>query len=242
MKPLLRTTSFPLIALLTFLAAWASPCRGAFDMFLKLEEPTNGALAVEGEAETVGFEKQIELYAFSWGANNTVVFGSGAGGAGTGKGQFSSLNVSKPYDKSSPLLMQTCMAGGRYKKATLTLLKTGNGPGRKDFLVCEMSTVFVESVNISGSGGGDDKPAESISFTFGAIRASYRPTKEDGTLGDPIVGQWNVITNTANYGSSKDEPVPPGAPPVVTGTEVRVEDAKKEPEPVSEAEGEKPQE
>ena len=52
----------------------------AFDAFLKFE----GGPKVEGESNRKGFEKQIDVFSFSFGASNPSSIGM-SGGGGTGK-------------------------------------------------------------------------------------------------------------------------------------------------------------
>ena len=52
--------------------------------------------------------------------------------------------------------------------------------------------VMVESVQWSGSSGGDDTPTESVSFAFGKVTVEYKTQGKDGKLvaGTPVV--WDV--------------------------------------------------
>jgi type VI secretion system secreted protein Hcp len=49
----------------------------AFDTFLKLD-------GLDGESTRAGFEKQIEIYSFSFGASNPTTVGSGTSGMAAG--------------------------------------------------------------------------------------------------------------------------------------------------------------
>ena len=69
----------------------------AFDAFLKID-------GVNGEATRKGFEKQMEILSFSWGASNPSTIGAGGGGGGGGKVSVSSFNVMKKSDAASPIL------------------------------------------------------------------------------------------------------------------------------------------
>ncbi|MEO7986135.1 MAG: type VI secretion system tube protein Hcp, partial [Gemmatimonadales bacterium] len=50
----------------------------AFDAFLKID-------GVDGESTRKGFEKQTEIFSYSFGASNPSTVGSGGGGGGGGK-------------------------------------------------------------------------------------------------------------------------------------------------------------
>jgi type VI secretion system secreted protein Hcp len=157
------------------------------DTYLKLD-------GVNGESTRKGFEKQIEIYSFSWGAANPVNIGTGTGGAGASKVSISSFNIMKKTDSASPSMFQNCCSGKHYPKALVTLNKAG-GDNAVDFLKYEFTEVFVESIQWSGSAGGDETPSESVSFAFSSVNITYTPQKDDGSKGSPLVAGWNQKIN-----------------------------------------------
>jgi len=160
----------------------------AFDAFIKIP-------GVEGESTRKGFEKQIAILSFSLGASNPSSIGVGGGG-GSGKASISSFNLMKHSDITSPLLFQACCQGAHYDKVTVTLNKAG-GKAPLNFLVYEFEQVFVDSVQWSGSSGGDDTPVESVSLSFGKMFVTYTAQNPDGTKGATKVGQWDLMAVTA---------------------------------------------
>ncbi len=163
----------------------------AFDTFMKIE-------GVEGEATRAGFEKWIEIYSFSWGASNPVSIGTGTGGAAAGKVSISSFNVMKKTDATSPILFQKCCAGKHFPTATVTLNKaSGDDKKALDYLTYEFTEVYVESIQWSGSAGGDDTPTESVSFAFGSVKINYTPQTTTGGAATVIRGSWNLTKHTA---------------------------------------------
>ena len=161
----------------------------AFDTFLKID-------GVPGESTDSANAGSIEIYSFSWGASNPVTVGSGTTGSGGGKVVLSSFNVMKKTDKSSPKLFSACCAGNHFATATVTMRKAG---GQQNvFLTYEFKQVFVESIQWSGSSGGDDSPAESVSFAYGAVTTKYTPQKKDGSMDSPIPAGWDLTTNKSS--------------------------------------------
>jgi type VI secretion system secreted protein Hcp len=78
----------------------------------------------------------------------------------------------------------------------VTLHKAGGGKS-VDFLKYDFEEVFVDSVQWSGSSGGDDTPMESVSFAFSRVEMTYSPQAPDGTkVGKPVVGSWDQRTVT----------------------------------------------
>jgi type VI secretion system secreted protein Hcp len=158
----------------------------AFDAFLKID-------GVNGESTRKGFEKQMEIQSFSWGAANPATIGAGGGGGGGGKVSVSTFNIMKKSDAASPLLFQACCQGDHYDKATVTLNKAG-GKAPVDFIKYEFEKVYVENIQWSGASGGDDTPTESVSFAFGKVSVTYTPQNADGSKGSPAVGSWDLTT------------------------------------------------
>lgn len=162
----------------------------AFDTYLKIESPD-----LKGESTAKGFEGAIEIYSFSLGASNPVTVGSGTGGMSGGKVSVSSFNLMKKTDKSSPELFMANCTGKHYGKAVVSMRKAGGK--QEEFLTYTFTEVMVESIQWSGSSGGDDTPTESVSLAFGKVEISYKAQKADGTLDSSAVkGQWDLTKVT----------------------------------------------
>lgn len=154
----------------------------AFDAYLKLE-------GVEGEATRKGYEKQLFLESFSFGANQSATrVGTGAG---AGKVQISDFNITKRTDKSTAKLFQACCEGKHFPKAVVSILKAG-GTNPIDYLKYEFKELFVTSIQWSGASGGDDTPMESVAFAFSAVVVTYTEQKPDGSKGAAIVAGWDL--------------------------------------------------
>jgi type VI secretion system secreted protein Hcp len=160
----------------------------AFDTFLDIKE-------VPGESTAKGFEGKTEIYSFSWGASNPATIGSGTGGGGAGKVSISSFNIMKRSDAASPLLFQACCRGDHYPTAIVTMRKAGGTGGQTPFLIYTFTTVYVDSIQWSGSSGGDDTPTESVSFSFGKVEVEYKPQAKTGAAAPkPILAAWDLTT------------------------------------------------
>lgn len=159
----------------------------AFDAYLNLQ-------GITGEATRKGFEGWIEIESFSFGASNPVSIGTASTGAGAGKVSLSSFNTLKRTDSSSPVLFQKCCSGQHFAKVSLALNKAG-GDAAVKFLQYDFTEVFVDSIQWSGSGGGEETPSESLSFAFASINVTYTPQKVTGEAGSAIVAGWDVKAN-----------------------------------------------
>ena len=141
------------------------------------------------------FEKKIEIYSFSWGASNPTTVSSGATGLSAGKVSVSSFNIMKKTEKSSPKLFGACCKGTHFDKAVVTLRKAAGEAGQKAFLTYTFTDVMVESVQWSGSTGGDDTPTESVSFAFAKVAVSYQQQNSSGgSVGNPVDACWDLTT------------------------------------------------
>ena len=163
----------------------------AYDAFMWL----TGSPAAAGETtdKTYKEKKAFEIYSFSWGASNPVSIDSSGGGMGSGKVSISSFNVMKKTDKASPVLFLACCKGTHYDKANVVLRKAGGTP--LEYLKYEFTEVMIESIQWSGSSGGDDTPTESVSFAFGACDIKYIPQDEKGAPGTAVPASWDLTKN-----------------------------------------------
>src|SRR5688500_12272034 len=134
----------------------------AFDTFIKIKD-------VEGEAMQGNHVGEIEILSFSWGASNPTTVGSGTGGLSAGKAEVSRFNIMKKSDKASPVLFQACCNGKHFADAVVTLNKASGERGQSPFLKYTFTDCMIESVQWSGSTGGDDTPTESVSIAFAKV-------------------------------------------------------------------------
>lgn len=160
----------------------------AFDAFLKIK-------GVDGEATAKGYEKSIELYSFSWGASNPTTIGMGSGG-GAGKVSLSSFNIMKRTDVASAPLFTKCCTGDHMPEVTVVLRKAG-GSSPLEYLTYKFTEVYVDSIQWSGSSGGDDTPSESVSLTFAKVEITYKSQDEKGGAKTTIGAAWDLRTVSA---------------------------------------------
>jgi type VI secretion system secreted protein Hcp len=143
----------------------------AFDTYMQIGDGTS----VVGEATASGIPTgAFEIFSFSWGASNPTTVGTTGQGLSAGKVSVSSFNVMKKSEKSSPILFSSCCSGQHYTSATVLCRKAAGTAGKQStFIQYDFTDVMVESVQWSGSSGGDDTPTESVSFAFAKVKISY---------------------------------------------------------------------
>ena len=143
---------------------------------------------VDGESTHQDHKGQIEVLSWSWGLSAPEHAGSGGGGVGRATpGQFTFTHL---YDEASPVLASLAAAGRHVKQAFLTSRRAGDG--QKDFLKVTMRDVLITGVDHIGDENGID---ESVTASAGHITFEYRQTATKGTLGSPVVFDWDIVKN-----------------------------------------------
>lgn len=158
----------------------------AFDTFLKID-------GVEGDSQAAGFEKQAEILGFSWGASNPTTVAMSGAGLSAGKVSVSAFNITKYSDKSSARLFSACCKGDHFPKAVVSLRKATGEGGQGAYLTYTFTDVMVESIQWSGSSGGDETPMESIALVFGKVEIEYKAQGADGKLAVAGQAAWDLV-------------------------------------------------
>ncbi len=167
----------------------------AFDTFLFLE-------GIKGES-TATIEnpplpdKPLEIYSWSFGASNPSTVGSGKGGLSAGKVSISSFNVSKKTENASAQLFLNSCTGQHIAKASIIMRKaTGTAGKQVTFLQYDFTHVMVDSIQWSGSSGGDDTPQESVSFSFATVFIQNYLQGTDGKMSKGAGAAWDLTKVT----------------------------------------------
>ena len=162
---------------------------GAVDMFLKL----NG---IEGESTEKGYEKQIDVLAWSWGASNSGTTHTG-GGAGAGKANVQDISITKYIDKATPALILNTMNGKLISTGQLSMRSyTTKGVGYESLKI-ELKDILVSSVSTGGS-NGESRLTENISLNFASYKLTYTPLVSDNP-GSPVFVEWNIVNGTNSF-------------------------------------------
>lgn len=158
----------------------------AYDAFLKIEGPE-----VKGEARAGGHEGEIEILSFSWGASNPGALGRHMGSDDDGDTVLTTFDISKRSDKATPKLFQKCTTGHTFRgsedgEAPIRLIMryTSDAGESVDMLSIELQDSQIARFNTriepTSRGGGDDRPMETVSFTFSQVKVVYSSQSDDG--------------------------------------------------------------
>lgn len=157
----------------------------AADFHLKIKD-------LEGESKQKGYENQLQLSSWSWGAQNAGSMGVGTGG-GTGKVSMQDFHFNITMGKHTPLAMKYCASGKHFDEGVLTCRRAGDTPQK--YLVVTFNELVISSYQTSGH--GDGLPEDSIAFNYTKIKMEYYAQDEKGKAGSAITGAFDVKSGEA---------------------------------------------
>lgn len=157
----------------------------AVDMFMKIDD-------VKGESVDAEHKDQIDILAWSWGAQQTGSAHVG-GGAGAGKAAVQDLTFQMHVEKSTPVLLGMCLTGKAFQQAQLVVRKAGGKP--LEYIKIVMKEGLVSHVSFSGSGG--DAQTVSVSLNFGKVELHYTPQAKDGSGQAQVSTSYDITQNKA---------------------------------------------
>jgi type VI secretion system secreted protein Hcp len=139
----------------------------------------------------------IDVLSFSWGVNQTAVYGTGASGkeSKAGRADFSNLTIMKVLDKTTPLLCDHCATGNILAKVYIVYTKPV-GDKQDNYFRVWIKDALVTSVQLSGS---SEQPVESVSFAYQGVEIAYKPEKDDGSLDAAIPKGYDLELLTADF-------------------------------------------
>jgi type VI secretion system secreted protein Hcp len=160
----------------------------AYDILLKIE-------GIDGESKISGYEKQIDVLAWSWGESNSGSFHTGGGG-GAGKVNVQDLSVTKYADIATPVLLLNCASGEHIGEAILTVRESGGKEGSDalPYLIITMTKLMVSSVSTGGS-GGEDRLTENVTFNFADVKVKYSQQNDKGAEEAAKTFHWDIEAN-----------------------------------------------
>ena len=163
MTSTLLASAFAMLA-----AVVASNASAAVDMFLKLDQ-------VSGDSADAKHAKEIDVLAWSWGANGELHGAQRTASRSFCPQQFS---LTKFVDRATPVLLTKAAVGESIANGKLTVRKAGGEA--IEYLVITFTDIRITSFSTGGS-GGEDRLTENVTFNFGSATVTYTPQKPDGS-------------------------------------------------------------
>jgi type VI secretion system secreted protein Hcp len=147
---------------------------------------------IKGESTDDAHKDWIEVESFSNGLSQPMSGPSGTGGRAASRADFGPFVVNKSVDASTPDLNLHCAKGEHIAKLVLEVCQeTGE---KVTYLKYELENVMVQSVSISG--GGSERPSESVAFVYDKISWTYTAVNNDGSAGSETGPKiWNLQEN-----------------------------------------------
>lgn len=168
-------TLFAAIAAASLIPATAV---AATDQYLKID-------TIAGESTSETHPNEIEIQAWSWGMDRPSTGTATTLAMSLGRPCVSELSMTKFVDKASPKLMGALVGGTVLAKVKLSITQAGGLAAPVDFFTIDMTSVYVTSLQESGSSGGD-RPIESFALKFAAATVTYTPISQLGKPGTPV--------------------------------------------------------
>lgn len=155
------------------------------DFYLKID-------GIQGESEAVGFEGQMQIQSWSFGASNAGSSSLGTG-LGTGKVSLQDFHYTIENGKASVQIFLACCKGNHIPQAILSCRKTGGDGTPYTYYKVTFNDLVISSFQTGGHAGGG-LPVEQCSFNFTKITHEYFQQKADGSVS---------LTNTVSYDTKK---------------------------------------
>jgi type VI secretion system secreted protein Hcp len=96
-------------------------------------------------------------------------------------------------------LFSSCCTGAHFANAQVVMRKaSGTAAKQSTFIQYDFTDVMVESIQWSGSSGGDDTPTESVSFAFAKVEITYNmQNSATGTTTKGASASWDLTAAQA---------------------------------------------
>jgi type VI secretion system secreted protein Hcp len=149
--------------------------------------------AINGDVETAGFDKWIELNSFQWGVGRGI--GSPVGGAQNREASapsISEITVSKRMDITSVPLLMDAVLGELNTKVEIKFTTTTKNK-TTTFLAYELTDCGLSGYSITSGG---DMPTESLSLNFTKILETFSGM-DAATQAKPVSTTINLAKITA---------------------------------------------
>jgi type VI secretion system secreted protein Hcp len=150
---------------------------------------------IKGESTATGFEDQMQIESWSFGATNSGSAVQGTG-MGVGKVSFQDFHFVVQNGKATAPLFLACAKGNHIPQAILSCRKAGGDGNPYTYYKVTFGDIVISSFQTGGSNGSSILPMEQVSFNFSKITFEYFQQQADGSV---------KLTNTTAYDIKKVE-------------------------------------
>lgn len=147
---------------------------------------------INGESLLDGYKDKIEVLSFSHGIAMQITGDVSNTERTSGKPNHQDFTFTKYMDASTPHLNDACNKATGLGTVKFFILRN-DGTDMLILMEYEMSNVIISSVSIGGGGG--DKPVETITLNYSALKQTYHSQKEEVGKKGKIETSWDLATN-----------------------------------------------
>ncbi|KAF1045360.1 Hcp family type VI secretion system effector [Xylophilus sp.] len=147
---------------------------------------------IKGQTQVKGFEDQLEVYSFQFGAGLHVTPGTTNSERTVGTASFSEVTLTRNSDSATPQLLQHLAAGEVLAGDTIVTFVREDKGEKLPLLIVTLTDVILSTVSISSGG---DLPSETIALNYAVIKVDYTKQKEEGSKEGVAPFGWNISTN-----------------------------------------------
>jgi len=149
---------------------------------------------IKGESTVDGYKEKIELLSFSHGVAMQITGDQSNQKRTSGRPNHQDFTISKYVDLSTCKLLANCNAGTAIPLVKVFCLQNEQGK-MNPIITYEMSNVVVSS--ISESGGGSQKPVETVTLNYSKIVWTYKPQLANNEAKGQDSTKWSLESNKA---------------------------------------------
>ncbi len=150
--------------------------------------------SIEGDVETSGYEKWIQINSFQWGVGRGIAspVGSSADREASHP-SVSEVTISKDIDKATNKLLEDALGGEMNNEAQIAYATTGKSEV-KEFLRYILTNTAISGYSVSSGG---DRPSESLSLNFTKVEIKYTSLAVDDS-GNPASTVYDLALQKLN--------------------------------------------
>jgi len=147
---------------------------------------------INGESLLDGYKDKIEILSFSHGIAMQITGDVSNTERTSGKPNHQDFTFTKYMDASTPHLNDACNKATGLGTVKFYILRN-DGTDMLILMEYEMSNSIISSVSIGGGGG--DKPVETLTINYSALKQTYHSQKEEVGKKGKIETSWDLATN-----------------------------------------------
>jgi len=159
----------------------------AIDVYLQID-------GIKGESQDDKHKQWIEVSSVQWSMTQPKsATASTGGGHTTERAELEDIKFQKIADLSSPILMQTCVAGKTIPKAKFEFMRADGQGTRIKYFEIELENVLIGKVAPVVHEGSI--LSETVSLKFAKVKWKYTQQKVSGGACGNTAGGWDLSTN-----------------------------------------------